>query len=87
MDRCLDLLAEFSRALIEREEQEEEEKEEDKNNNDGNPCKLKHGNHLTECLSQCAGTVIPSTCDFNFNFNFNFNFKTFSNYEVLFLLL
>ena len=68
----MDLLAEFSRALIEREEREKEEKEEDDNNNDGNPCQSKHGNHLTECLSQCAGTVIVPMYDFNFNFNFNF---------------
>lgn len=55
MDRCLDLLATFSTVLTEKEEKEndDEEDEDDK----ANSRKSKYGNHLTECLTSCAGTV------------------------------
>lgn len=58
LDRCLDLLATFSTALSEKEEKEndDEEDEDDK----ANSRQSKKGNHLTECLSNCAGTVYAS---------------------------
>ena len=65
LDRCLDLLTNFNRALTEKEEKEvkedDEDEDEDEDDNDRNnkadSRKSKHGNHLTECLSNCAGML------------------------------
>ena len=63
LDRCLDLLTNFNRALTEKEEKEVKEDDEDEDeddtdrNNKADSRKSKHGNHLTECLSNCAGML------------------------------
>jgi hypothetical protein len=64
-------LATFSTAL-EKEEKEgnDEDDENEDDNNDKhsriNSRKSKHGNHLTECLSNCAGTLHVTSLDMNF---------------------
>ena len=64
LDRCLDLLATFSRALTEKEEKEETEDDEDENEDDNDrhnkadSRKSKRGNHLAECLTNCTGMLL-----------------------------
>ena len=62
----MDLLSAFSRALTEKEERDEnddnadEEEENYNQNSKSENRKLNSGNHLTECLTNCAGTnIVP----------------------------